>query len=176
VTALDAKVLRRFVELAGDRLEGDWVVIGGCVPHLLGLGVRTTLDIDVAGPPGSGPDQALALMEIAEELGLPVEAINLTGGFFLSKIEGWQQHVRVVHTGRSARVLVPDTTLFLLLKMARLTEADLDDCLLMVQWAREQGEPLDVARITAAAKGHAHKDSDAYRQRLQRLMGAIALT
>lgn len=33
---MNASLLKRFVELAGERLEGDWVILGGAVVPLLG--------------------------------------------------------------------------------------------------------------------------------------------
>lgn len=96
MSRIDAEMLQSFVRLAAERLKGDWVVIGGCVLPLLGVEHRTTVDIDVAGPRDADADQVFILMEIAEELGLPVEAINQAGAFFLRRIEGWPDHVVVV--------------------------------------------------------------------------------
>ena len=44
MSGLDRQTLCRFLELAGERLEGDWVILGGTVPHLLGVGTRVTME------------------------------------------------------------------------------------------------------------------------------------
>ncbi len=137
---VDGKLMERFVAMAADELSGDWVVMGGSVLCLVGAGSRVTLDIDVAGPPESRQEQALLLMEIAERLGLPVEAINQAGAFFLRRIEGWQDRVVVVKEGRGARILRPDATLFLQLKVSRMSESDLSDCTSFVRWSSRRGE------------------------------------
>ena len=151
---LDQATLRRFVELAGERLTGDWVVIGGCVLPLLGIEHRVTVDIDMAGPDETDMRQMWILMEIAEELGLPVETINQVGGFFLRLVEDWRDHLVEIHRGERATLHVPDATLFLLLKLRRLTESDLGDCRAMVHRARREGDPLDVARLRAAIRDY----------------------
>ena len=43
---LDSRTLKSLVENPGQRLEGDWVVIGGNVLPLLGVEHRTTRDPD----------------------------------------------------------------------------------------------------------------------------------
>jgi hypothetical protein len=152
VRGIDAATLSRFVALAGDRLEGDWVVIGGCVLPLLDIAHRTTADIDVAGPEDAGMRQMNVLLEIAAEVGLPVAAINQAGAFFLHRIQGWADHLVPVHRGSRAAIHVPDATLFLLLKASRLTETDLLDCAKMIEWARKRRRPLDRERVVGAVR------------------------
>ena len=154
MTSLDAATLQHFLELAGERLEGDWVVIGGCVLPLLGVSHRVTVDIDVAGPDEADMTQMRVLMEIAEELGLSPTAINQAGSFFLRAVEGWQEHLVVLHRGAGATLHVPDATLFLLLKLRRLSETDLDDCLAMIEHVRARGVDLESDRIRAAIREH----------------------
>ena len=170
---IDTALLQRFLELAGERLEGDWVVIGGMVLPLLGATHRVTLDIDIAGPDEATMSQTLVLMSIAEELGLPVEAINQAGAYFLHKIEGWQDHLVEVHRGPSARIHVPDPTLFILLKLQRLTEADLADCKEMLRLGQKRGLPIDQERLLEAV-GRA-LDTSPEGPRLDRLMELKAL-
>jgi hypothetical protein len=174
VTILDQKTLRRFMELAGDRLSGDWVIIGGCVLHILGIGQRTTFDIDVAGPKEAGMDQAVTLMEIAEEMGLPVESINQAGAFFLQRIEAWEEQVVAIHRGETATFHVPSATLFLLLKLGRLTEADLSDCLRIIEHARERDEPIDSERVAESARRVLDGAvSEGHRKRIEALLAAL---
>ncbi len=144
--------------------------MGGSVLPLLGVEYRVTLDIDVAGPDDAGMDQALALMEIAEELGLPVEAINQAGAYFLRRIRGWERHLVEIHRGRGARILRPDATLFVLLKIDRLTESDLTDCVEMIRLARSGGERVDRRRVLGAIRrGLAGDVSVPKRRRLEAL-------
>jgi len=175
VTAIDAALLRRFCELAGERLEGDWVVLGGTVLPLLGVERRITLDIDVAGPEDASNAQVLALMDIALELGLPIEVVNQAGAWFLHRIEGWRRNVVPVHRGPRATVHRPDATLFVLLKIGRLSESDLDDCLAMLERARERAEPVDAPRIAGAIREAlgAGEISEPKRARLERLSEVV---
>ena len=171
---LNQETLQSFVELAGDRLTGDWVIIGGCVLHLLGLGQRITFDIDVAGPDESGMDQTVPLMEIAEELGLPVESINQAGAFFLRRIEGWAKDIVVIHRGRTATFHVPNATLFLLLKLGRLTESDLSDCLQIIEHARARNEPIHAERVFESARRVLAADvSGGHEERIGALLGSL---
>lgn len=174
MTRLDRNVLRRFLKLAGERLEGHWVVIGGCVLPILGIDHRVTVDIDVAGPDGAGMDQTLALLGIAEDLGLPVEAINQAGALFLRRIADWEQNLIEVHRGPSAVIHVPDATLFLMLKVGRLTESDLGDCLAMLKLAHRQCKPIDGERIEKALRDSLQiENTPGRRLRLETLRGAI---
>ena len=147
MTSIDHTLLMRFVTLAVERLEGDWVVLGGTVLPLLGIEHRVTLDIDVAGPQTAGNRDLLTLMGIADELGLPVETINQAATFFLHRVPDWANLLVPVQTGAKARVLRPNATLFMLLKLERLSEADLSDCLQMLGFAKRTGEVVDAARL-----------------------------
>src|SRR5262245_47050514 len=50
---------------------------------------RVTEDLDLFGLAGT-QTQRLALMELALEAGLPVEAVNSTADFFVRRIAGWR--------------------------------------------------------------------------------------
>jgi hypothetical protein len=175
VSRLDAATLRRFVALAGARLSGDWVVIGGCVLPLLGLAHRVTMDIDVAGPDEAGMRQVLILAEIAEELGLPVSSINQAGSHFLRRVPGWAEHLVPIHRGKGATIHVPDATLYLLLKARRLTETDLLDCAKMLEHAAAHPAQLDAARVRDALhEALAQSPPRPRRARLTRLLALLA--
>ena len=150
MTAIDQTLLGRFVTLAVERLEGDWVVLGGTVLPLLGIEHRVTLDIDVAGPDTAGNRELLILMGIADELGLPVETINQAATFFLHRVPDWPALLVPLQTGAKARLFRPNATLFILLKMARLSETDLSDCLHMLAFAERTREVVDSARLRLA--------------------------
>jgi hypothetical protein len=99
----------------------------------------------------------LKLMEIAEDLGLPVETINQAGGYFLSKIPGYRKSLVLLHTGPQARIYRPDALLYVLLKLPRLSESDLGDCLRFLDYTRAQGEPLARDRLLARVRGELAK-------------------
>lgn len=175
MSGIDRKLLRRFLTLASDRLRGDWVLMGGAVLPLLGIEQRVTFDIDVAGPRDAGADQLLALMEIAERLGLPVEAVNQAGAYFLQRIDGWEERLVPVHEGKLARFFRPDVTLFWLLKIARLTESDLADCLALLVYARGHGEQPDARRLKREIRMQTRRKgtSPPKRERLATLLDAL---
>jgi hypothetical protein len=54
-----------------------------------------------------------------------------------------------LHRGTSAIVYRPSATLFILLKLERLTAVDLDDCLALMEHCETSGEAIDRARIGA---------------------------
>jgi len=147
VKPLDSDTLRRFVELAGDRLQGDWLVIGGAVLPLLGVDHRTTVDIDLAGPDDAGNAQTITLMGIASELGLAPESINQAGAYFLRGVPGWSDDLVEFHRGSGATISLPNATLYLLLKVERLSEADVSDCAERIRLASRRRESIDVARV-----------------------------
>jgi len=172
---LDAKRLARFIRLSGDRLKGDWVVIGGSVLPLLGVAHRVTVDIDLVGPEGATAAETLKLLELAESMGLPPEAINQAGALFLRRIKGWEQRLVLLHQGRTARLYRPDATLFIRLKLGRLSEADLTDCLVMLDHARRNKEPVDAPHLRRTIR-HALRNSPSQGRdsRLESLLSALA--
>jgi hypothetical protein len=174
---IDGKLLTRFVKMAGDRLRGRWIIIGGAVLPLVGVHHRVTLDIDIVGPPDAGQDQTLVLMEIAESLGLPMEAINQAGAIFLHRIEAWERNLVVVHSGKSAAIHRPDATLFILLKLMRFTESDLADCLELLKVARAGKEDLDLPRLRRAVRSASDRSpSEEKSARLRSLLLALGTT
>ena len=172
MSALDANLLDRFVRMAGDRLSGDWVVIGGCVLPLLGVQHRVTVDIDIAGPDETHMGQMLILMEIAEELELPVESINQAGSHFLRLVDDWADNLIEIHRGTQASLHVPNPTLYLLLKVRRLTEADLLDCLQMLKLAKRRQMSVDVERVRGALQ-QARAATRGREGRLEELLRAL---
>lgn len=100
------ETMERFVALATERIRGDIVVLGGAVLPLVGIAHRVTHDVDVAAPDGA----ALDLFRIAEDLGMPPEAVNLAASFFLHRIPEWPEHLILVREGSAGRVYRPDAT------------------------------------------------------------------
>jgi hypothetical protein len=129
---IDSQIVKRFAKKASDELPGDWVIIGGSVLPLMGIDHRVTVDIDVAGPDTVKQQHVLKLMKIAEGLGLAPEAVNQAGAFFLHKIKGWEKHLVLIQEGKKGRVFRPNLNLFIRLKIGRLSESDLGDCIKMI--------------------------------------------
>jgi hypothetical protein len=141
-----SKAAKKLIAEALKTLEGDWVLVGGALMLVLGAGKRATQDIDlVALDEGAGASQQLRLFELAEKLGLPVEAVNSAAGYFLRKIRGYRAGLELMAEGKRVRIYRPNPALYLKLKAARLTESDLQDCLSMLEWARRKA-PAELER------------------------------
>ncbi len=136
MTSITIKLVDRFVDLVLKELEGDWVIIGGVVPYLLGSSERPTLDIDIAGPDEATQADTLKLMDIAQTLGLPVESINQAASFFLKKIPGWQKQLVLIRSNQHCKVYRPNIELYFTLKLQRASESDIAD--LMIVWKLEK--------------------------------------
>jgi hypothetical protein len=144
----DRSRIQGLLELAGDRLVGEWLLIGGAAAAAWFAPVRTTEDIDLIGLGGSQAER-LALMELAESAAIPIEAVNTAAEFYLRRIEGWRDQLVPLHRGATATIYRPSATLFILLKLDRLSAVDLDDCLALVEHCEQAGEAIDRARIRA---------------------------
>ena len=169
---LDRVRIERLLESAAETLTGDWVLVGGAAAAVWFAPSRTTEDIDLIGPHGTNAD-LLLLMEIAESHGLPVETINPAAGFYLRRVTGWDQELVLLRQGR-AHIYRPNATLFLLLKLGRLGEKDLDDCVALLAWSEANGEPIDRTRVTTALAILAATTDVALAERRQQLADALA--
>jgi hypothetical protein len=132
-----------------ERLEGDWLLIGGALVALWLEPRRVTEDIDLVGLAGS-QEQRRQLMEFAAAAGLSIEAVNSAADYFVRRIRGWEQEIALFRGGPSARVYRPTPTLFLLLKIGRLSDQDLADCEAVFARARTDALPIDAPRVLAA--------------------------
>jgi hypothetical protein len=144
----DRSRIQSLLELAGDRLTGEWLLIGGAAAAAWFAPVRTTEDIDLIGLGGLQAER-FALMELAASAAIPIEAVNTAADFFVRRIEDWRDQLVLLHRGASATIYRPSATLFILLKLTRLSAVDLDDCLALVEHCEESGEGIDRARIRA---------------------------
>jgi hypothetical protein len=145
----DRARVKGFLELACERLEGDWLLIGGGAAAAWFAPGRTTEDLDIVGLGGSQQER-FALMELAASAGLPIEAVNSAADFFVRRVTGWRDHLVELHRGTTATVYRPDATLFLLLKIQRLSEVDLDDCLALLDHCVRENESIALADVTRA--------------------------
>ena len=169
--SISSKTMKEFVVRAADVLPGKWVVVGGSVLHLLDSGVRQTEDIDLVGPPESGQSETLKLMDLAESFGLPIEAINQAAAFFLFKIPGWETKLISVHQGRLGEFFRPNIELYFELKLARHTEADIEDCLSYLDYTVTHAETFDLEKLELICNHKLKSPKEA--QSLQRILAGI---
>jgi hypothetical protein len=167
-TTFDRARIAALIEAISDQLEGDWLLIGGALVALWLEPDRTTEDIDLIGMRGE-PAERYALLDFAARSGLPIESINSAADFFVQRIPGWREQVEVLRVGARGRILRPAPTLFLLLKIGRLSERDLADCLAAIA---ASGSSLDRARVKAALAALPPADA-AGAERRARLLAAL---
>ena len=169
---MDAERIRAIVHEIGERLEGDWLLIGGGLVALWIEPGRMTEDLDIVGMTGC-EDPRFALLQLAEDLGLPVETLNSAADFFVRRIDGWEREVELLHSGSVGRVFRPSATLFLLLKLGRLSAQDLSDCVALLQKVGAESLPLDRARVLAALDGLGTTDDESLSGRRERLQARL---
>lgn len=131
---INAKIMKLFLEKAVSKLSGEWIIIGGTVLPLTGVDHRVTVDIDIINLNFvSSNNDSLKLMEIAEDLKIPIESINQAGAYYLSKIEDVASHLVLLQKSKKCKVYRPDAYLFIKLKIERLSETDLEDCIQFIK-------------------------------------------
>ena len=145
--SLDRERIDAVVQAVADRLSGDWLLVGGGLVALWLSPRRLTEDVDMV--PIDGADR-LALLGLAVDLGLPVEALNSAADFFVSRVADWRDQVELFRAGLRGRIFRPSPTLFLLLKVGRLSGQDLHDCLSLLEKAGNEGWAVAVSRVLAA--------------------------
>jgi hypothetical protein len=142
----DKARIEALLALAAEQLDGDWLVIGGAAAAAWFSVARTTEDVDLIGLAGTSAER-LALMSLAASAGVPVEAVNSAADFFVRKIDGWRNELVPLVQGSRATIYRPNATLFLLLKLERLTAVDLDDCIALLDHCAVTGEAVDFERV-----------------------------
>lgn len=163
---LDSEFLKIFLTTATDELKGEWVLIGGTLLPALGIDHRVTTDIDLVSINSKDSTQAtLQLMELAEKLGLAIETINQAASYFLEKIPNYKDSLVLLHSGKKGKIYRPNATLYLLLKIRRLSESDLQDCLHWLKWVKKMGESLDLMRLQKAIKTEAERSESSHEKR-----------
>ena len=170
MNSINQKLMKKFTKLATQRLEGDWILIGGSLLPLLGSQNRVTNDIDFFSKTGADHKTTLQLFDLAEELGLPVEAINQAAAHFLFKQKKWKDHLVLVQKGKKGSLYRPDRTLYLLLKIGRLSTSDLQDCIEFLRLCQHEEILFDSQQINSAIKKELNKPPhSAKRTRLLKL-------
>lgn len=149
MSELDRDAIHRLLDAAGAQLTGEWLLVGGAASALWFDSERLTEDVDLIGLGGT-PEERMALMDLAASLGISPEVVNSAADFFVRRIPGWRDEIEVLQTGPSCTIFRPSATLFLLLKIGRLTEKDLADCLGLLAHVERVGLRLDRQRVRAA--------------------------
>ncbi len=168
----DRSRIQALLHAAGDRLDGEWLLIGGAAAAAWFSPSRTTEDIDLISLAGT-QEARLALMELAADSSLPIEAVNSAADFFVRRIADWRDQLVELMRGATAVIYRPSATLFLLLKLERLSEADLGDCLAMMAHCAETGESVDVDRVRLRLDTLATPDDLELAERRARLRAAL---
>lgn len=143
---MDRQRIDTVVQAVADRLDGEWLLVGGSLVALWIEPRRTTEDVDLV-PVRGAKDARMALLGLAADLGLPVEALNSAADFFVERIPKWTSEIAVLRKGKRGTIYRPSATLFLLLKIRRLSEGDLSDCVALFDKAAKESLPLDAARV-----------------------------
>jgi hypothetical protein len=172
MTEFDRDRIEQIVTAIANGLDGDWLLLGGALVALWLEPRRITEDVDIIGLAGAA-DERYRLLELADSLGLPIEAVNSAADFFVRRITGWRTELEVFRRGARATIYRPTATLFLLLKLNRLSARDLDDCRSLIDCVRHQGLPLDRARVLTALDSLAASDDEALRLRRSELRRAL---
>lgn len=170
MSKIGAALIKKFIKKAGEKLDGQWVLMGGSLMPFLGASARVTYDIDLAGFGKKERAQNLEILEIAEDLGVSVEAVNQAAGFFLQKIDSWKSDLVVIHQGRKSTIYRPSATLYLILKIQRLSESDLEDCLAMLKIAKKVSEDIDRNRLEKVIRNRKKTADKFVEQRLEKLL------
>ncbi|MGE0549439.1 MAG: hypothetical protein AB7O24_13435 [Kofleriaceae bacterium] len=168
----DRSRIRALLALAGDRLDGEWLLIGGGAAAAWFAPARTTEDLDLIGLGGTQAER-FALMDLAVEAAIPIEAVNSAADFFVRRIDDWRDQLVELMRGARATIYRPSATLFLLLKIGRLSAVDLDDCLALIAHCRESGESIDRERIAAVIHALPATDDRALSERRAELGAAV---
>ncbi|GJL52452.1 MAG: hypothetical protein NPIRA01_36790 [Nitrospirales bacterium] len=172
MTVISKELLDQFFELASEKLSGEWILLGGSVLPYVGRSIRATVDIDLATTSLRGGEQQLKLMEIAESLSLPIEAVNTAAEFFVRKISGFEDNLVHMFSKDDFCVYRPNVNLFIQLKLPRLSESDLEDTLEFLRFAREIEERVDVRLLEKLISKELEK-GDHRMNRLKSLLEAL---
>jgi hypothetical protein len=171
MTELDRDAIERIVHAIGDQLDGKWLVVDGAALALWVSPRRLTEDVDVVPMTQTGGER-LAILELAEQLSLPIESLNSAAEFFVRRVDGWQEQLELLYAGARSTVYRPNATLMVLLKMARLSERDLEDVRLVLDTAAAIDRQR-LARALEALRPTTDAPVEARRAELARWLGAV---
>jgi hypothetical protein len=145
----DQQRISGLLDQLGTLLTGEWLLVGGALVSVWVEPRRVTQDIDLIGLQGHA-NERFALMDAVLTLGLPIEAVNSAADYFVQRIAGWRGEIEVLRQHAHCVFYRPTPTLFVMLKIGRLSEQDLQDCLAVIRKARAEQLPVDTPRLLAA--------------------------
>lgn len=170
--AFDRARVGELLRLVGTQLSGEWLLVGGAAAACWFSPERTTEDLDLIGLGGSQAER-FALMQLATHAAIPIEAVNSAADYFVRQISDWRDQLVELYRGPNATIFRPNATLFLLLKIGRLTETDLGDCMLLLDHVLGSGDLLDRGRVIAALDALPVSRDAALLERRARLRAAL---
>lgn len=174
MTPLDSKLLKKLLDAAVKKLDGEWILLGGTLLPALGVETRPTVDVDLVCLQKSSNEQNLKLMALAESLDLPVETINQAAAYFLNKTGYNRDDLIVLKKSRRATLFRPTVSLFWKLKIPRLSESDMSDCIHYLKFCRDRGETLKITALKKLIERALHECPTADRAaRLTELMRCL---
>jgi hypothetical protein len=174
---ISSMIMKKFLREAGERLSGEWLLLGGALLPALGIESRVTVDIDFIRISKEPFDPTLDMLKLSEKLGLPAGTINQAALIYVQKIKNYLAHLVEFYQGTKSTIFRPDATLFVLLKMKRMSESDLNDCMDFLKYAKKIKEKVDVKRlrkITEESLSKQHRSEKTLRiQRLNLEIGRL---
>ncbi|MEQ8765586.1 MAG: DUF6036 family nucleotidyltransferase [Planctomycetota bacterium] len=168
---LTRQQIERVIRAVTDEIEADWLLVGGAAVALWYQESRSTEGVDLVEP-SEAPSHRLELLKTAAALDLPIEALNSAADFFVRIVQRWDEDIVLLRSGARGRLFRPSPTNFLIMKLARLSEQDLEDCRALLS-STEVAGPLDRKRVLealAALPEAGDVSLDERRQELRRLI------
>lgn len=169
---LDQQRISGLLDQLGARLNGEWLLVGGALVSIWVEPRRVTQDIDLIGLTGA-PNERLDLMDAVFALGLPIEAVNSAADYFVHRIPGWRDEIEILRRYSRCVFYRPTPTLFVLLKMGRLSEQDLRDCTAVIAKARAEQLRFDEARLLDAIQTLPDTEDSNLARRRDELRGVV---
>lgn len=108
-------------------LQGDWILVGGGLLHVLGISERETIDIDLVPVNEITNRDQLNIMNVAVNNGYPPEVINFSAEFFVKRDSNWENEMVLLYENDNVRIFRPSKKFFRKMKEQRGTETDLLD-------------------------------------------------
>jgi hypothetical protein len=170
---LDSKLLNEFLEIAGQHLTGDWLLVGGTLLPAVGIDSRATVDIDFVGLTASERSQTLEVMDIAEKLSLPIETINQAAAYFVDKVSPKKADMIILKKGKRANIFRPSCEFYLKLKCERLSQSDLQDCMMYYEFCKKNGDKIDGASIKKHLNAVSKQQTGEKLKRLKQLLNSL---
>jgi hypothetical protein len=171
---INPSLMAQFIYEAGERLSGKWLLLGGALMPALGIVSRVTVDIDFVRISKEPSDPTLDLLKLAEKLKLPAGTINQAALFYLRKIKRFANHLVQMHKGSKATIYRPKATLFLQLKLNRLTESDAMDCIEYLRFLKKHKTEMEEQKLLNILLQKTKSPlTDSQSQRIQKLIAEI---